>query len=274
MAKRRTNVTYESIERKIKDGRGQGEGENYKPWLMVQDVPSDGFVHRIQGNKINRTHHLMSNGELSLFLILDFISRVLDIREQYPLLPLEETMEIAANLGIRHPTIPGTEQPIVMTTDFMVTVSKNQATEFAPLTFKPVNQLSDIRILEKLEIERIYYQRRGHKLQIVTPAEIPKPLFNNLNHLHSYFRWSDRNISEQDFSIASQLLTNRVLNEQIPLRSITSDCDKRIGLPAGTSLSIAQHLIATRQWIVDLTIPLNPGKPLALLGPFADQGRS
>ncbi len=50
----------------------------------------------------------------------------MDIREQFPLLPIEETIIIAEELGIKHPTDPNTGEPVVMTTDFLVTVSKNQ----------------------------------------------------------------------------------------------------------------------------------------------------
>lgn len=39
MAKRKRST---SIERKLKDGLGQGIGGYYKPWVKIQDVPSLG----------------------------------------------------------------------------------------------------------------------------------------------------------------------------------------------------------------------------------------
>lgn len=47
------------------------------------------------------------------------------IQEQYPLLPIEETIIIANELGIKHPTDPKSGEPIVMTTDFLVTTKNN-----------------------------------------------------------------------------------------------------------------------------------------------------
>lgn len=32
--------TQEQISKRIKDGRGQGMGKDYLPWLTIQDVPS------------------------------------------------------------------------------------------------------------------------------------------------------------------------------------------------------------------------------------------
>ncbi|MGP7816533.1 TnsA endonuclease N-terminal domain-containing protein [Niallia sp. 01092] len=57
---------------------------------------------------------------------MEYSGFIVDIREQFPLLPIEETIIIAEELGIKHPTDPNTGEPVVMTTDFLVTVSKNQ----------------------------------------------------------------------------------------------------------------------------------------------------
>ncbi|MBP1173197.1 hypothetical protein JOE49_000449 [Paenibacillus sp. PvR133] len=40
MAKRKREITDAKIDRFIKEGRGQGTGAGYLPWLRVQDVPS------------------------------------------------------------------------------------------------------------------------------------------------------------------------------------------------------------------------------------------
>ncbi|WP_318246853.1 hypothetical protein [Bacillus norwichensis] len=39
------------------------------------------------------------------------------IREQYPLLPIKETIVMADKLGLKHPTDTKTGEPVVMTTD-------------------------------------------------------------------------------------------------------------------------------------------------------------
>ncbi len=49
MSKIRSSNSIVSIQRKIKDGRGQGHFSEYKPWLTIHDVPSIGIVTRILG---------------------------------------------------------------------------------------------------------------------------------------------------------------------------------------------------------------------------------
>ena len=106
--KRKRENTSDTVERRIKEGRGTGRGVDYKPWLLVQDVPSQGLASRVKGVKTGRVHHLLSQLEHRCFLILDWSGRVTDIREQYPLLPLEETVASAESLGIKHPQDPKT----------------------------------------------------------------------------------------------------------------------------------------------------------------------
>lgn len=94
------------------------------PWLRVQDVPSRGRSHKIPGVKVERLHHLLSDLERAYLLVCEFSEDVVDIREQYPLLPVESTQAIARAIGVRYPKYKATTLPLVMTTDFLLTVKQ------------------------------------------------------------------------------------------------------------------------------------------------------
>lgn len=102
MARYKTSFTPEMLKKRLSQGCGQVCGENYKPWLTVRDVPSRGLSSRILGWKTNRIHHFLAKEESSYFYTLDWSIIVIDIREQYPLLPQNSTLEIAYRLGIPH----------------------------------------------------------------------------------------------------------------------------------------------------------------------------
>lgn len=46
MARGRQDWTQDKFERYIKEGRGQGSGKHYQPWIRIQDFPSKGRVSR------------------------------------------------------------------------------------------------------------------------------------------------------------------------------------------------------------------------------------
>lgn len=265
MAKRRRETTEKSIEQRLKEGRGQGTGAEYQPWLRIQDVPSQGLVHRIKGWKTGRVHHLLSKLELAYFLILEWSPHVVDIREQYPLLPLAETVALAETCGVRHPSDPVSQVPVVMTTDFLVTLAGKQGPVEQARSIKPVAALAKQRTREKLEIERRYWSLRRVDWGIVTEREIPRTLANNLELLRSYWDLSGRlALEERQLKAVEVILATYLMKPDLPLREAAARCDQRLELEAGTSLTAAYHLLATRQWQTDLNHPLDPAQLRAI----------
>jgi hypothetical protein len=266
MAKRKRTLDASVIERRIKDGRGQGRGKDYIPWLLVQDVPSTGLATRLMGWTTGRIHHVFSKLELAEFLTRDWANHVVDIREQFPLLPLSETLAIAEQCGIRYPTTPGTKQPIVLTTDFVFTLANGLERVEQARTVKYAADLSSQRTLEKLELEKRYWQARKIDWGIVTERDIPLVLAKNVELLHNHRDLSHRlPLTQDEIHDVAVVLTSEVMNGADSLRHIAIACDKRLGLELGTSLTIAYHLLATKQWATDMNVPIQPGKPLKVL---------
>lgn len=268
MRKRKRKSNKLSNEKKLKQGRGQGTKENYKPWLHIQDVPSKGLSTRIRGIKTNRVHHLLSRIELLCFYHFDWSENVVDIREQYPL-NQEETLAIAALLKIRHPRVPYSSDWSVMTTDFLITMQNSNGTYEIAVCVKSSTDLSKPRVIQKLKIERYYWSRRGIKWVIITEENVNRIIAKNIEWVHSFY--NHRTLSALAalpiFDQIENFLFSLAFGNQLPLRRATNAADKKFQLNAGISLSIVRHLIATRKWTVDMTIPISPEKPLVFIFP-------
>lgn len=135
----------------------------------IQDVSSLGRSTRLKGIKTARQHEFLSDLERNYFYLTEHSDFVIDIREQFPLLPSEETIVIADELGIEHPTNPKTGETIVMTTDFLLTVDKGQGVFEVAHTIKMKDKLLEERVLEKFEIER---ENRSLSMLILSSFEI------------------------------------------------------------------------------------------------------
>lgn len=266
MCRNRRKLTQPNIKKLIKEGRGQGERESYSPWITIHDLSSKGFKHRVRGNTVDRTHHLLSNNEWFYFLLLEFSPTVVDIREQYPLLPIEETIEIARDMRVQHPRDPKTKELFVMTTDFLATTCAGGYETHIPRTLKPGKDLQKKTVVIKLEIERRYWLRREKELGIVTDTQLPQTLCKNLEMLHGYVR--PESLGDlpagcvdkvRDYFNASLIDGNQSVVE------VTVSCDEVFGLPTGGSLAVFWHLLSSREWSVDLSKPLDSDKPLSEL---------
>jgi len=238
--------------------------------MYIHDVPSKGRAWRTKGWKTRRTHHLLSDFEHDYFLIEDWDPLVTDIREQYPLLPLEETLAIAEECNIRHPSVRhptkrGIVVPVVMTTDFVITIAEGLNSYDQARTLKYAKDLQSQRTLEKFEIERRYWARRNIDWAIVTEHEISRILARNVQILHKHLTIEDR-VALTEFTIqeAVAIMTAEVQQSTCSLSQIALECDERLHLQPGTCLTIAYHLLATRQWKIDMLTPIQPGKRLIL----------
>jgi hypothetical protein len=176
----------QNIEKRIKEGRGSGIDSDYEPWIRIQDVPSLGRGTRVKGVTTGRQHEFLSDMERNYFYILEYSDNVIDIREHYPLLPLGDTILIANELGIEHPKHPETGEYIVMTTDFLITISKVDEVKEIARTIKSKDDLLNKRIVEKFEIERVFWEKRGIDWGIVTEEEIDKTIAHKISFVQGY----------------------------------------------------------------------------------------
>jgi len=211
---------------------------------------------------------MFSDLERNYFYISEFYDCVVDIREQFPLLPKSETIVIANELGIKHPTNPKTNEPVVMTTDFLLTIEKDNRFIDVARTIKMKDELLKERVIEKFEIERVYWERRGIEWGIVTEEEIPKAIARNISYIHNYYDLTQfdafRNMNDsqiEDFAIA---FLQRIIQGDYSVRETAFLFDKDMHLPLGSGLTLFYHLIVRKILIIDIIEPINIDEPLVI----------
>lgn len=254
------------IKRWVKQGKGQGEGVNYTPWYTAKQVSSRGNTHRPKGIKNGREHLFLSDWEYFYFLLLDWSKLIEDYKEQYPLLDeeldnIEETIEIARELNVKHPINLKTNELKIMTTDYLI---KFLDGTFLAVSLKPFKSIT-VREIEKMEIERIYWERRGVQWELVTDKDVPVTYAKNIDYVHSVYDLANYHISETIVTKVRKLMEPNLSRRTSKLTDITNEVDDRLGLLPGNSLTIARHLIVTKKWIVDMEQPIDPNKPLQIL---------
>jgi len=235
----------------IKEGRGSGRGADYLPWITVRDLGSRGRSHRIFGYTTQRTQHLLSDLELAVFLIIEWNNTTTDVREQFPL-RLEDTKALAIEAGIKHPNLYGVDQ--IMSSDFLVNTNNPNCLKFS-LQAKYAKDLQDPRTVEKLELERRYWQSKSVPWQVVTEKEIPKVVFQNINWLYPAQRneiENERLLSRMEFYRGALLA-----KDNPTIIELTRKLDSAYNMELGESLLELRQLMAQRYFKFDIFIPFN-----------------
>lgn len=253
-------------ENRIKNGRGQGEGKDYQPFIQAHDnkVASEGWLTRHLGWKTQRIHHTLSEHERKYLYYLEWNDMVVDIREQYPLLPLSRTEEIAQQLGIKHAHLDGV--PVVMTTDFLVTLKTPNGLIDVVRTVKPASKLTK-RTLELFEIERRFFTEQGIDWKIVLGNKLPKNLISNIDWVYEARYIETRpSVDTELVELISDSLLKRIIQDEftISISKICLRCDEEFGIDLGTSMFVLKHMIAMKKWGTDMTIKIKESRPLLI----------
>ena len=238
MAKRRHEWNDRTYNKYLREGRGQGAGAGYKPWIIIHDFSSVGFASRVVGTKAGRIHHLMSNLELYLFYLLDWSDDILDIREQYPLADFVKAIEIAETAGIPYPYDPKSGFPYVMTSDFFIETKQGAKV----LSVKPSSELSKPRVREKLEIERRYWREHGISWSIITEREINRTKARNIEWLAQSKDLRVFGIHEYLMSDCIRYFLELYCAGRSPLPAIIAEVENEFNFGAGIGVNIFKYL--------------------------------
>lgn len=216
----RSAITQTRLVNRLRDGRGQGVGKDYRSWIQVtkQDYPSLGQSHILFDPFINRQHHLLSNLERVHCVINMAQACITDIRENYPLwtsthpnpvleildsmtaashdlwLDSPGTVALAQELKFRHARYVGLKVPFIYSTDQVLTVKLPKREPFlVAVSIKYWNDMRGDPNKEKSKEKRI--RRR-------------KKIFRILRLERAY--WTS-------LGIPWMLATDRMVNQQVYL---------------------------------------------------------
>lgn len=247
MARGRKLESFDDYKRSLKKAYGLGTGVKYKPWLRVQDVPSCGLSSKIQGLKVQREYHTLSQNETQFFYLAEFSDSVVDIREQFPLLPLELTYKLAQTIGIEHPRVPNTKELNVVTTDFLLTCYFNGRTWYEAFNIKPEGELEDIRVAEKIDLERVWWQLLGVKFYQFVVSDKTKVQSQNIAWATDVVRHG----CVFDSSLKRQAVNMLYLGPQSQ-EDICNLFITKLGVESTDALNLLRTLIADKLVQVDL----------------------
>ena len=268
LGKKRSIETPESIQRKIREGYGRGEGLNYKPWFTGHEFASQGKYIRLLGRTIPRLYVFVSQLEADAFVIYDSMSDVVDIYEQY-YLDLPITLKIADELHIRHPRIRSTLHPV--TADIVV---KRSDQSFFARSIKTSKDLDDERTVQKLNIEQSYFQRLGIDWKIVTENEINRDYVQNLQWLYYEPGFRDVLGDHPPYFQCQEVVYQMLTEDHLPLYQIIPAVEDAYAFPEGTCMLIFKELVRKKRIHIDLTKPINKLDPLHQACPeFFAEGR-
>jgi hypothetical protein len=190
------------------------------------------------------------------------VRKLIDIREQFPILPREDTLALADLMGIKHP-------PGVLTVDFMLTLQVEDGDiYYIARDVKELKELADTRVLEKLSLVLATLEIRGIDWGLViSDRDLPEACWRNVEWLRlardirKLPRMTRAEVRETAEVLSAEVVAS---GGTVVLNSLCSACDRRLKLKGGVCLKITRFLFANKVWRVDMTRRIVTNRPITI----------
>jgi hypothetical protein len=252
-------MAYKTQFAKIKEKRGTLEGllknKIYKPYIKGNDINSKGQICRLFLPEIQVV--CLSRIERRAYMLLVWDNDVIAVYSQFAL-PLEDTVDIANRLNIRHPTIleNGNTIPSVRTIDFMVLYKIDGKEFYKAFTVKMASDLKK-SVLKKFLIEQAICHIDGIEYKIVTESAINNIKADNIYVCYLARWWAENNNIDNEMIDDMTFIYHRLLTE------CNNDCLKTCQqwesyyhLSVGQGIGFAKYLIFNKKLSADMNKPL------------------
>lgn len=254
-------VTQAYIDDLIAKGAGSGSLDSYIPWFRIGSFSSRGASSWIPSVRMVRTHQTLSTGESNFLVLMEFNDRVLDIREQYPILDYSATHAIAISRNIKPAYYMGTSVPYVFTADLMLTMDDGASGTYqegysvkSKREFTKLSKHQLLREMQKFEIQKEYWQRQGIQFQTVWSEDLPTIRIKNLMLLRVWANLPDSVASPANIDRMIQIIGSINFSKvvDLPLAKLIREISRCTFIEYGIAKGLFFYLAWHRYIVIDL----------------------
>ena len=226
---------------------------------------SKGRATRIYGYKTKRIHHLQSDNQLRVFLLLEWHDIVRNIEENVELKDLEIVIYNVEDLRLDKFSDKETGQLYQLHTNFLVTTKRDNVEEQVAISVKALSEIERRTVIEKMEIERRFWKNKSIPFYVVTEKEINKQLVDNIKWVRETL--IDKSI-ESKRELAEHLYYFLQENKQKKLNDVLAEFDDNVGTKNGTALFIFRYLIGIKEIEVGMEKSIDLNEIISVLIKF------
>jgi 3D (Asp-Asp-Asp) domain-containing protein len=156
--------------------------------------------------------------------------------------------------------------PYVLCTSFLITLLDTYGNKkYAARSTKAASELEKKLTLEKLELERRYWEQKSVSWAIVTQKDIPMAKVKNIEWVHTSLNSpEDRGYSEEEMKFLCENFIQMISGNSKKIRTLISEFDKEKALAAQAIKENEEKLIAHSISIIDSSSSTIPDMKSAL----------
>ncbi len=196
--------------------------------------------------------------QLNYFYLLEWEKSVVDIREHYPLLDLDNVIGEELELHRSKFIDRETKVPYILSTTFLVSVKMaDEQIKFIARSLKNSSELDKKITLSGLEIEKQYWKSKRIDWGIVTNKEINKIKVRNIKWIHQLSSQEVNSFYSERTKEMCKGLIERILNNPNSIKKIIKQYEYDYSLNKGYGIYLFKILLAQKILLIDMDKPIN-----------------
>ncbi len=246
---------------KLAKGIGLGSGAKFKPWESFRSEGRAGTSRIRKGLKTGRVHDLPSASHRALFMLNERRSDVLDIREGFPILQLDHTLQLCAQMGVAHPKKDGLPDPVVI--DFLITRRIEDELVFQAQTLFSGSALDAGQQPSLLDVQRAWCQPKGIDWYGVSTTELTQTVVDTLDFFRGWVR--HRYVPDDGEVLRVVSAFGKMHSPSESLRELITRCARRIRIEYSRCENAVRYAGWTGAIRIDPFSEVSLDSPLILL---------
>lgn len=266
---RRARSTQADIEKALRKV-SLSHGADFRSGTSIRAFRSRGVCNRVSDLRSGRVQELFSDGEYWFQEYIAFDHRIVYADEQWPILPISDTVAVAAELGFDHPRLaPGVNKEV--RTDMLLGIRHAPGARVTEVVLEvkdsPAHYEGEdrarARAREKRTIVDIWCKANGKKFLVLFKSDVPSVQRKNLGWLrYGQFR-SKLTLGKLRLNqFAEEFRSQWRKRPAETLDSLALRTAATLGLNRDAALCAFQQCVWRRLILVDLRFPVLPCESL------------
>ncbi|WP_187637238.1 MULTISPECIES: TnsA endonuclease N-terminal domain-containing protein [Paraburkholderia] len=226
---------------------------------MLKELPTSGTAAVVHGIRVSRNYELLDTKSTAIFYLLERRRTISDIRERWPILDLNRTLQLAYKFDVVHPCRAGVPEPL--TFDFLITDQTAEKTYKAINLFRAENSLN-AREQSLMRIRKAWCDEKGVDWVLVDSSPISRTVVHTLRFIRTWYV----NCYKPNAAV-SKRFSERFLKEyarNVVLDELVEKTGRYLGLRPDTRLDTFRYCAWIDQIPVSLKHRLACDLPLVL----------
>ena len=171
---------------RIRRGLGIGSLTAYKPWRTINNSGIKGTAGCVHGIRVDRRYEILDQRARTYFYLLERMPEIVDIRESWPILDINDTVELCCKFDVTHPKHDIYPEPICV--EFLITENGPDGPRFraAALSANPARMSARSQRLK--QVAQNWCTDHGIEWSLVDTSKLDRTVIDSLRYLRGWYR--------------------------------------------------------------------------------------